>query len=243
MERPTPEIPDLREKSFSSGQMRFADHRLYVQLQVFTGCRDAQPVVQALAQTELEAVVYADVNDPLGIAVLTLTQDPTVLTTTLRATLTQQVFSALTHRPEFTLFGRTYAVGYEPDLDEVLLHRPRRTAGNAAWPWAVWYPLRRKGTFTLLPEEEQRAILGEHGRIGQAFGAGDFAHDIRLACYGMDTHDNDFVVGLVGKELYPLSACVQAMRKTKQTSQYLEKLGPFFVGHAIWRHVAAAVAK
>ena len=39
-----------------------------------------------------------------------------------------------------------------------------------------------------------------------SFGAGDLAHDIRLACHGLDKDDNDFVIGLIGKELYPLSA-------------------------------------
>jgi chlorite dismutase len=43
------------------------------------------------------------------------------------------------------------------------------------------------------------------------------------------------VIGVLGKELYPLSALIQAMRKTKQTSQYLESLGPFFVGKVIWQ--------
>jgi chlorite dismutase len=43
-------------------------------------------------------------------------------------------------------------------------------------------------------------------------------------------------VALIGPELYPLSAIVERMRKTKQTSQYLESLGPFFVGKAIWQN-------
>jgi chlorite dismutase len=99
----------------------------------------------------------------------------------------------------------------------------------------VWYPLRRSGRFSQLPAEEQRAILAEHGAIGMSFGAGDYAHDIRLACHGLDKNYNDFVVGLVGKDLVPLSALVQAMRKTQQTSLYLERLGPFFVGRAVWQ--------
>ena len=97
------------------------------------------------------------------------------------------------------------------------------------------YPLRRSGRFTQLPADEQRTILGEHGAIGMSFGAADYAHDIRLACHGLDKDDNDFVVGLIGKELYPLSAIVQTMRKTQQTSLYLERLGPFFVGRAVWQ--------
>ena len=68
-----------------------------------------------------------------------------------------------------------------------------------------------------------------------AFGAADYAHDVRLACHGLDRDDNDFVIGLIGKELFPLSAVVQSMRKTQQTSLYLDRLGPFFIGRAIWR--------
>ena len=104
------------------------------------------------------------------------------------------------------MLGRTYALGYEPDLAEAILHRPRRTVLNKDWPWAVWYPLRRSGRFAQLPPEEQRVILAEHGAIGMSFGAGDYAHDIRLACYGLDKNDNDFVIGLLGKDLYPALA-------------------------------------
>jgi len=68
-----------------------------------------------------------------------------------------------------------------------------------------------------------------------AFGAGDYAHDIRLACHGLDRDDNDFVIGLIGKELFPLSAVVQSMRKTQQTSLYLDRLGPFLVCRAVWQ--------
>jgi chlorite dismutase len=135
------------------------------------------------------------------------------------------------------MLGRTYSIGYEPDLPEVLLHRPKRTVLNPAWKWAVWYPLRRAGKFAQLPADEQRVILAEHGTIGMSFGVGDYAHDIRLACHGLDRDDNDFVIGLIGKELYPLSALVQTMRKTQQTSLYLERLGPFFVGRALWQSV------
>ena len=110
---------------------------------------------------------------------------------------------------------------------------------NPEWKWAVWYPLRRSGRFAQLPAEEQRVILAEHGTIGMSFGAGDYAHDIRLACHGLDKDDNDFVIGLIGKDLFPLSAIVQTMRKTQQTALYLERLGPFFVGRAVWQAVPA----
>src|SRR5437870_5663178 len=90
--------------------------------------------------------------------------------------------------------GRTYSLGYEPDLIDVLLHRPRRTVLNPEWKWSVWYPLRRSGRFAQLPPDEQRVILAEHGTIGMSYGAADLAHDIRLACHGLDKDDHDFLV-------------------------------------------------
>ena len=79
---------------------------------------------------------------------------------------------------------------------------------------------------------EQRDILMEHARMGSAFSEAGHGNDIRLACHGLDTNDNDFVVGLLGPNLHPLSAMVQAMRKTVQTSRHLAHLGPFFIGYA-----------
>jgi len=217
------------------GQPQRSDDRLFMQLLAFGGCRDSQPLAAALDRAGLSGALYEDVNDPRGVALLTLAQDPAVFVDRVRPMLNSAPFAALTQKPEFTMLGRTYALGYEPDLAETLLDRPRRTVLNPAWNWAVWYPLRRSGRFAQLPVEEQRVILAEHGAIGMSFGAGDLAHDIRLACHGLDKDDNDFVVGLLGKELFPLSAIVQAMRKTQQTALYLERLGPFFVGRAAWQ--------
>ena len=73
-----------------------------------------------------------------------------------------------------------------------------------------------------------------NGVVGRSFGRAGYDYDIRLACHGLDKNDNDFVIGLIGPGLQPLSAIVQRMRKIKQTSQYLERLGPFFVGKAVW---------
>jgi len=78
-------------------------------------------------------------------------------------------------------------------------------------------------------------VLREHGKIGHSFGDSGLALDVRLASFGLDKNDNDFVIGLIGKELHPLSACVQAMRKTRQTATLMANMGPFFVGKAVWQ--------
>jgi chlorite dismutase len=231
-----PEPPDISEKGgIRNGQPQRSDERLFMQFLAFGGCANSRPLVEAMAASRLTGVLYEDVNDPRGIAVLTLSQEPGTFVEGARALLNSPPFASLTQKTDFTMLGRTYAIGYEPDLKETLLDRPRRTVLNPAWNWAVWYPLRRNGRFAQLPPEEQRVILAEHGAIGMSFGAGDYAHDIRLACHGLDQSDNDFIVGLIGKELYPLSKVVEAMRKTQQTSLYLDRLGPFFVGRVAWQ--------
>jgi chlorite dismutase len=230
------ETPDIAEKGgLKDGQPQRSDGRLFMQLLAWSDCDDARALADALSRAGIDGVVYEEVNDPRGVAVLTFTPDPAFFVERLRPVLTRAPFASLVPKPEFTMLGRTYALGYEPNLHETLFERPRRTVLNRDWPWAVWYPLRRSGQFARLPEQDQRKILAEHGTIGMAFGAADYAHDIRLACHGLDKHDNDFVVGLIGKELYPLSAVVQTMRKTQQTALYLERLGPFFVGKAVWQ--------
>ena len=226
--------PDLSEKGGpKDGLPQRSDDRLFMQLLAFGGCGDAADVARHLTRSGLDGVVYEDANDPRGIAVLSLTRTPETFVERVRPALNAGPCKGLTLKPEYTMLGRTYAIGYEPDLQETLIDRPRRTVLNQDWRWAVWYPLRRSGRFAQLPEQEQRTILAEHGAIGMAFGAGDYAHDVRLACHGLDRDDNDFVIGLIGKDLFPLSAVVQAMRKTQQTALYLDRLGPFFVGRAI----------
>jgi chlorite dismutase len=223
---------DVRERG---ANQQAAERRLFMQLQAFGGCADAKPLVRALETSRVEAVLYHDVNDPRGVAVLGMSEDPAFFVGPFRELLNAGPFGELRLKPELTMAGRSYASGFEADLDEWLLRRPRRTALNPAWPWAIWYPLRRTGSFARLSPQEQGTIIREHSVLGRAYGDADLAHDVRLACHGLDMHDNDFVIGLVGRDLHPLSHLVQAMRKTAQTSQYLQSLGPFFVGHALWQ--------
>lgn len=240
MQRPVMEKPDLREKGgVKDGQPQAMDRRLFMQFHAFTGCRDSRPLTEALDSAKFPSVLYHDINDPQGVGLLTMNEEPDFFVEPLRELLNHEPFNDLTHKPHYTMFGRTYSIGYEPDLNESLFTRPRSNVLNPEWPWAVWYPLRRKGSFVALDDKEQRDILMEHGTIGRSYGEADLAHDVRLACHGLDAEDNDFVIGLIGKELHPLSAIVQRMRTTKQTSQYLEKLGPFWIGKAVWQSTNA----
>lgn len=231
---------DMAERAgHHTGNPQSLNTRLFMQLLVYHCEREFDPTeaVQALAArmraVACPVVIYADMADPRGLGVLTYGEDPSVFVAALRGALASAPLSGLTQRPDMTMIGRTYATGYEPDLRYYLLDRPHQTVQNPAWPWAVWYPLRRSGAFAQLPPHEQGAILREHATIGKAYGDQDLAHDVRLACHGLDAADNEFVVGLLGKDLHPLSHVVQAMRKTRQTSEFISQMGPFFVGRAL----------
>ena len=218
-----------------NGVPQTSERRLFLQFQAFTGCQDLAAVQRLMEQRQVDGVLYVDVNDPTGIGVLLMAERPEWLTQEGRALLSSAPFSTMQRRAALTMLGRTYASGREADLEDWLLKKPRRTALNHQWPWAIWYPLRRKPEFAMLPREEQGKILADHAKIGMAFGQAGFAADIRLACHGLDVNDNEFILGIVGPELYYLSALVQEMRKSQQTAQYIQPMGPFFIGRVQWQ--------
>ncbi len=232
-----PEIDTNEYGGKKDGERQVMDQRLFMQLLVFDVQQDTHPdaVVEHLAQALIKSgqghVLYADANGPRTLGLLTWSEDPADFVTKVRPVVLAE--QSLVQRPEFTMIGRTYATGHEPDLAHVLLKRPIEYSTNASWPWHVWYPLRRTGAFTRLTPEEQGGILREHASIGFAYGQKDLAHDVRLACYGLDAGDNEFIIGLVGPTLHPLSHLVQTMRKTRQTAEFIAKMGPFFVGHVL----------
>ena len=223
------------------GERQAMNRRLFMQLLVLD-MPEGEPADAAtaflgkvLAERKIPAVVYADALAPRGFGLLTWHEDPAHFVRAVRPLFALDGLRRAALRPAFTMFGRTYSTGHEPDLEHVLLRRPIEYVQNQSWPWHVWYPLRRTGSFNRLSPQEQGEILREHATIGFAYGQADLGHDVRLACHGLDASDNEFVIGLVGKELHPLSHLVQTMRKTRQTSEFIAQMGPFFVGHAIER--------
>jgi hypothetical protein len=221
------------------GERQSANRRLFMQLVVFDlpaseAEETPRAVAAALAERKIPAVLYADVSDPRGAGLLTWSEDPSHFVGRVRP-LFSSLLARATIRNDFSMIGRTYATGHEPDLLDALLARPVRNALDASSPWHVWYPLRRSGAFARLEPPAVAELMREHAMIGHAYGQQELAHDIRLACHGLDAKDNEFIIGLVGHDLHPLSHLVQAMRKTKQTSEYIVQMGPFFVGHVTHR--------
>ena len=227
--------PDLAEKGTRDGERTSLDRRLFVNFTAWGSCRDTSAAANALERSGVTGALYLDAGDPLGIGLVAASEDPEYFVTTFRDLLGAPPFDGMERKSELDMLGRTYSIGYEPDLEHVLFERPISRITDPALRWAVWYPLRRAKSFATLPAADQRRILAEHGTLGHRYGSAGLALDIRLACHGLDRNDNDFIIGLLGADLFPLSSIVQAMRGTEQTSRYLESLGPFFVGRAVWQ--------
>jgi chlorite dismutase len=241
---PQPGLPNVDVAEYGgkkNGERQVQNRRLFFELVVFDAPTGANTEVlsasfcSALSARQIPFVAYADVRQPRGFGLLTWSEDPAYFVRAVRPIFADELASVEV-RPSFAMLGRTYATGHEPDLEHALLRRSIENVIHPSFPWHVWYPLRRNAAFNRLPADEAGPILREHAQIGMAYGQADLAHDIRLACHGLDAADNEFVIGLVGRDLHPLSHLVQTMRKTRQTSEFIEKMGPFFVGYVLGRN-------
>src|SRR3982751_2803820 len=111
------EPPDLSEKGgLKDGEPQRSDQRLFMQLLAFGGCEDTRAIARHIEHSGVEAAVYEDVNDPRGIAILALTRKPEAFVERVRPVLNTGPCTALTLKPDYSMLGRTYAIGYEPDL-------------------------------------------------------------------------------------------------------------------------------
>ncbi len=240
-----PEVDVWERTKGHNAPAQAMNERLFMLLNVYdcppgADPREVAPTLhEACVKHDANAVIYEDVTNPFAFGVLSWSTDPAHFTQALRPAIASAHALRLSPQRAFTMLGRSYATGYEPDLRYWLIDRPIDTVCNPAWPWAVWYPLRRSGEFARLEPREQGGILREHADIGKAYGSQNLAHDVRLACHGLDAQDNEFVIGLIGETLHPLSHVVQRMRSTRQTSQYINQMGPFFVGRSVLRNRVA----
>src|SRR5947199_5349981 len=96
-----PEPPDLAEKGgMKDGQPQRSNERLFMQLLAFGGCGDTRPLAEALARAGVCGVLYEDVTDPRGVALLTLSQDPAFFVDRVRPLLNAAPFAALTQKAD-----------------------------------------------------------------------------------------------------------------------------------------------
>lgn len=229
-----PEPPEMDEKGAPiNGEPQQLNERMFVQLLVYTDVLEPEHLLEPLRSAGLRGAMYANFNDPHGVGIVTVSDSPDTFTEAQRDAMQAEAFRQATLQPAMTMIGRTYGSGRERDLANWLLEQVPKRLAAPEMPWGIWYPLKRKPEFYQLEHRDSGRILAEHGMLGRTYGEAGLAQDIRLKCFGLDRDDNEFLIGLVGPQLYPLSKLVEDMRQTQQTANWLENLGPFFVGKRI----------
>ena len=236
------QLLDLNEHGLDpDDRPQTSDSDLFMQLLVLEAAPDRKigrctsSLLQVLKRKRIPAVAYESLNRPDCVGLLSWNEDPTQFLSRLRPVLAKREGHGLRALPQFSMVGRTYSTGREDDLEDWLRHRPVRAVLDRDWPWAVWYPLRRSGTFERLDEPTRTQVYQDHARVGSDYAEAGLVRDIHLRCVGLDENDNDLLVGLIGRDLRPLSQLVQSMRVTRHTSEFVTRMGPFFVGRAVWR--------
>ncbi|HET7290502.1 MAG TPA: hypothetical protein VFJ67_08710, partial [Thermodesulfobacteriota bacterium] len=103
---------DISEKGRAKdGTELSSDRRLLMQLLAFGNCHNTRKLVDELKKSKIDFALYADINDPYGIGLLAVNEDPDFFVGQLREFLNGSSFSELTPKPEYTMLGRTYSFG------------------------------------------------------------------------------------------------------------------------------------
>ena len=129
IQRHTPKGIELEEFGKNAdGEPISLKRRVYMQLLAFSHCTDPGPIIERLDAVDAQSVVYADLRDSRGVGLLFCHEEPDWFVTELRQLLCSEPFVDLSPKPELTMFGRTYSIGYEQDLEATLVTNPLKKA-------------------------------------------------------------------------------------------------------------------
>jgi len=106
-------------------------------------------------------------------------------------------------------------------------HVPAFMAGAPAKKWVCTYPFVRSYEWYLLPEEERREMLKEHGIAGRDF-SGIISNTVSAFALG----DYEWILALETDELHEIIDMMRELRNT-QARKHVRVEIPFYTGHLI----------
>jgi hydrogen peroxide-dependent heme synthase len=106
-------------------------------------------------------------------------------------------------------------------------HVPAFMMGAPARQWAVVYPFVRSYEWYLLPDEERRAMLVEHGMAGRDF-SGILSNTVSAFALG----DYEWILALESEDLHEMVDMMRELRNT-QARKHVRVEIPFYTGHLI----------
>lgn len=119
------------------------------------------------------------------------------------------------------------AMGVHRDAEFSSNHLPAFMRGKEPEEWLTVYPFVRSYEWYLLPEEERRAMLGDHGRKGSEYRQ-VLANTVASFALG----DYEWILALEAPELVDLVDLMRRLRQTDARLHVREEV-PFYTGRRI----------
>jgi chlorite dismutase len=119
------------------------------------------------------------------------------------------------------------ALGVHRDAEFTANHLPAFMRGKQPEAWLTVYPFVRSYEWYLLPDEERRAMLGDHGRKGAEF-TQVLANTVASFALG----DYEWILALEAPELVDLVDLMRHLRQTDARRHVREEI-PFYTGRRI----------
>jgi chlorite dismutase len=118
-------------------------------------------------------------------------------------------------------------MGVHRDAEFTANHLPSFMRGKPPEKWITVYPFVRSYDWYLLPDEERRAMLGNHGRKGAEYPQ-VLANTVASFALG----DYEWILALEAPELVDLVDLMRHLRQTEARRHIREEI-PFFTGRRI----------
>ena len=126
-----------------------------------------------------------------------------------------------------TLVPTWNAMGVHVDAEFSASHRPAFMGTKEPEAWLTVYPFVRSYEWYILPDEERRSMLADHGRKGGAYPQ-VLANTVASFALG----DYEWILALEAPQLIDLVDLMRALRQTEARRHVREEL-PFYTGRRI----------
>ena len=126
-----------------------------------------------------------------------------------------------------TLLPTWNAMGVHRDAEFSANHLPSFMRGKEPAEWLTVYPFVRSYEWYILPEDERKAMLGDHGRKGSEYPQ-VLANTVASFALG----DYEWILALEAPQLVDLVDLMRHLRQTEARRHVREEL-PFYTGRRI----------
>jgi chlorite dismutase len=144
------------------------------------------------------------------------------------ADVLQAALRVLRRTAELEVLDPTWnALGVHRDAEFTRDHLPAFARGLAPKKWLCVYPFVRSYEWYLLPDDERRGLLAEHGRAGAAFKS---VQTNTVASFALG--DYEWILALEADDPVELVDLMRALRSTGARRHVREEI-PFFTGRLL----------